>query len=294
MKIDSFLAAKKKVVDAALDKYLPQNSDARIIIEAMRYSLFAGGKRLRPILVLITYETMGGKNINKIMTAACAVEMVHTYSLIHDDLPAMDNDDLRRGKPTCHKKYGEAIAILAGDALFAEAFEILQKTEVESEALLKVNRVFSKAVGIDGIVGGQVMDIVSNLESKDKELLDYIHTHKTGVFISACIVIGAILANANEHQVEALRNAGDKLGLAFQIVDDILDLQSTNDVIGKSTGKDARMGKLTYPAIYGLQTSKDKTVQLLNDVKSIFDNELTNLDTSKLAQIAEFIVNRAY
>lgn len=249
---------------------------------------------MRPILVLTAYEALGGNEVEKIMSASCAVEMVHTYSLIHDDLPAMDNDDFRRGKPTCHKKFGEAIAILAGDALFAKSFEILQKTEVEPEILLEVNRIFSKAVGTDGIVGGQVMDIISTSDSKDEDLLHYIHTHKTGTFISACIVIGAILAKAKKYQIDALSNAGNKLGLAFQIVDDILDVQSTNKVIGKSTGKDARQKKLTYPALYGLRKSKQKSAQLLSDAKKIFNDGLKELDTSRLSQIAEFIVKRAY
>lgn len=294
MNTKDFLTQEKKIIDRALQKFLPENSRPEIITKAMRYSIFAGGKRLRPILILTTYRTMGGKRRDKALPAACAVEMIHTYSLIHDDLPSMDNDDFRRGKPSCHKKFGEAIAILAGDALFAKSFEVLQKTKADPETVLKVNRVLTSAVGTDGIIGGQVMDIISNSGSKDRKLLKYIHTHKTGKFISACMVIGAILGNVRKNEIDTIRRAGDLLGFAFQIVDDILDVKSTKEIIGKSVHKDSTQEKLTYPALYGLEKSRNKTIHLLEKTKAIFHNELKHRDTARLEQIAEFIVNRVY
>lgn len=294
MNIKEFFAQEGEIIDSALDKFLPENAEPEIITKAMRYSIFAGGKRLRPILLLSTYRATGGKRINKILPSACAVEMIHTYSLIHDDLPAMDNDDFRRGKPSCHKMFGEAIAILAGDALFAKSFEVLQKTKVSAEKIWKVNKMVSSAVGTDGIIGGQVMDIISTSDTKDKNLLKYIHSHKTGKFISVCMVIGAILADAYKDEVNSIKRIGDLLGFAFQIVDDILDVKSTKKTMGKSVHKDTVKKKLTYPAVYGLEKSRKKTVQLLEKTKAIFHNELKHRDTIKLENIAEFIVNRAY
>jgi len=294
MDINRFLAREKTLIDQALNKFLPSNKKPVIISKAMRYSVFAGGKRLRPILILTTYRAMGGKHIEKAIPAACAVEMIHTYSLIHDDLPAMDDDDFRRGKPSCHKKFGEAIAILAGDALFARSFEILQKTPAKQKTVLMINKELSAAVGIDGIIGGQVMDIISSSDKPDKLTLRYIHTHKTGKFISTCMVLGAILAGAKDDEIEAIRKAGNLLGLSFQIVDDILDVKGTRKTLGKSAHKDSLQKKLTYPALYGIEESRKKTLQLLKKTKTIFDNQLKHRDTTGLKQIAEFIVNRIY
>ncbi len=294
MDIEDFLVCQKKIIDKALNKFLPEDSSPEIIVKAMRYSIFAGGKRLRPILILSTYRTTGGTKIGSILPAACAVEMIHTYSLIHDDLPAMDNDDFRRGKPTCHKTFGESISILAGDALFAKAFEVLQKTKTSPENLVLINKTLSEAVGIDGIIGGQVMDIVSNSDSQDEQLLKYIHTHKTGKFISACMVIGAILAKAYKDEVKACKQIGDILGLAFQIVDDILDVKSSKETLGKTTQKDEVQKKLTYPSFYGLENSIQKAQQLLSKSKKIFKEKLKFRDTEELEHIAEFIVNRIH
>ncbi|TES91194.1 MAG: polyprenyl synthetase family protein [Candidatus Cloacimonadota bacterium] len=294
MKIKDFLAHNKKIIDSALEELLPVKAEPELITEAMRYSIFAGGKRLRPILVLSTYRATGGKKIDQILPAACAVEMIHTYSLIHDDLPAMDNDDFRRGKPSCHKQFGEAIAILAGDALFAKSFEVLQKTKVSAEIILRVNKMLSSTVGVDGIIGGQVMDITSSSDKKDRKLLKYIHTHKTGKFISGCMVIGATLANAYKNEIAALKRAGDMLGLAFQIVDDILDIKSTKKTLGKSVHKDTDKKKLTYPVVYGLEESIKKSTQLLEKTIAVFNEELRFRDTTELENIAEFIVNRIY
>jgi len=294
MNIDNFFTSERKLVNAALEKYLPDNKKPETVTKAMRYSIFAGGKRLRPILVLASYETIGGKKIDKALPAACAVEMIHTYSLIHDDLPAMDNDDFRRGKPSCHKVFGEAIAILAGDALFAKSFDILQKTRMNAETVLKISKVISSAVGIDGIIGGQIMDMISSSDKKDKKLLKYIHTHKTGKFISACMVVGSILAGADKYEIDAMKRSGDLLGLSFQIVDDFLDVKSTKEDMGKSVHKDEIQKKLTYPAIYGLEKSKERAIQLLEETKEIFHSKLRHRDTTKLEHIAEFIVNRVH
>jgi geranylgeranyl diphosphate synthase type II len=294
MNIDNFFTNERKLVNAALEKYLPENKKPETVTKAMRYSIFAGGKRLRPILVLSSYETAGGKRIDKALPAACAVEMIHTYSLIHDDLPAMDNDDFRRGKPSCHKVFGEAIAILAGDALFAKSFDILQKTRMNAETVLKICKVISSAVGIDGIIGGQIMDMTSSSDKKDKKLLKYIHTHKTGKFISACMVVGSILAGADKYEIDAMKRSGDLLGLSFQIVDDFLDVKSTKEAMGKSVHKDEIQKKLTYPAIYGLEKSKERAIQLLEETKEIFHSKLRHRDTTRLEHIAEFIVNRVH
>ena len=294
MNIANFFTSERKLIDATLEKYLPENKKPETVTKAMRYSIFAGGKRLRPILVLASYETTGGKKIDKALPAACAVEMIHTYSLIHDDLPAMDNDDFRRGKPSCHKVFGEAIAILAGDALFAKSFDILQKTRMNAETVLKICKVISSAVGIDGIIGGQIMDIISSSDKKDKKLLKYIHTHKTGKFISACMVVGSILAGADKYEIDAMKRSGNLLGLSFQIVDDFLDVKSTKEAMGKSVHKDEIQKKLTYPAIYGLEKSKERAIQLLEETKEIFHSKLRHRDTTRLEHIAEFIVNRVH
>lgn len=289
-----FFPEDKKTVDNALEKFLPEGEKPKIITDAMRYSVFAGGKRLRPILIMETYRTSEGKDIESVLPAACAVEMIHTYSLIHDDLPAMDDDDFRRGKPSCHKKFGEAIAILAGDALFARAYQVLQQTKAPPEVVMKVNSIVSSTVGVEGIIGGQVMDIVSSSSNPDGELLNYIHTHKTAKFISACMQIGAILSGTNQKNIDAIKRIGDLLGLSFQIVDDILDVKSTTTTLGKTVNKDQSQNKLTYPAVYGIDESIKKSNNLLKEAKNIFKNELGHLNTSKLETIAEFIVKRIY
>jgi geranylgeranyl diphosphate synthase type II len=294
MNIEELLSREKRIVDQALETYLPESGKPEIITHAMRYSLFAGGKRIRPILIFSSYRTVGGKKRDSILPAACAVEMIHTYSLIHDDLPAMDNDDFRRGKPSCHKKFNEAIAILAGDALFAKSFEILQKTKTSKEKLHEVNKTLSSAVGTEGIIGGQVMDIVSTSDDNDKDLLKYIHTHKTGKFISACLVIGGILGDAYKDEIKGLRKAGDILGLTFQIVDDILDVKGTKEKVGKTVQKDEKCKKLTYPSLFGLEESIEITKKNLQKIKNIFKTKLKFRDTTELIKLSEFIVERVY
>lgn len=261
------LNRKIRLADEALDKYLPAESTMPPTVhKAMRYSIFAGGKRLRPILVMAAAEAVGGRD-EDVLPAACALEMIHTYSLIHDDLPAMDNDDFRRGRPTNHKVFGEAMAILAGDGLLTAAFEVLAQqasvTRVAPEQVLKVIREVAVAAGTLGMIGGQVADMEGMNRQVSPELLNYIHTHKTGALCRAAVRSGAILGGANSEQLEALTEYAENLGLAFQITDDILDIEGDPTKIGKDVGSDQRNQKATFPAIYGLEESKamaEKTV----------------------------------
>lgn len=291
--LTAYLKEKKQLVEAALDKSLPIGNPAKIY-EAMRYSLLAGGKRLRPILCLATCELMGGTQ-EMAMPTACALEMIHTMSLIHDDLPAMDNDDYRRGKLTNHKVYGEDIAILAGDALLSYAFEYVatQTQNVPPQEVLKVIARLGRTVGAEGLVGGQVLD----LESEGKlditaETLSFIHTHKTGALLETSVVSGAILATAGEEDIERLGRYAQNIGLAFQIVDDILDITSTQEELGKSIGKDVRAQKATYPSLWGLEESKAQAQKLIDE--AIFQLASYDLKAEPLRAIAQFIVTRTH
>ncbi len=265
MDVKKELARRAEIVNAALDKLLP---DARayppVIHEAMRYSVFAGGKRLRPVLVLASAEAVRG-SAEAVLPAACAIEILHTYSLIHDDLPAMDDDDLRRGKPTCHKVYGEAVAILAGDALLTTAFAILaglpQSGRVTPERALQVTAEVAAAAGTNGLIGGQVVDLISSAADIDAQVLQYIHTHKTGALYRAAVRTGAILSGAGAEQLQALTLYAENLGLAFQIVDDILDVAGDERMLGKPVGSDAKNKKATYPALYGMAAAREKARQ---------------------------------
>ncbi len=260
--LEDYLKSKKKTVDTALERYLPGATSAPpVIFESVRYSVFAGGKRIRPILCLAAAEAVGGE-AEAVLPAACALEMIHTYSLIHDDLPAMDDDDYRRGNPTNHKIFGEAIAILAGDALLTEAFHLLSKKElfkgVPSENILRVIHELSQASGYFGMVGGQVADIQSEGRTIDEETLYFIHTHKTGALMTAAVRTGAILAGATEEQIHALSQYGRDLGIAFQVADDILNVEGNREFLGKDTGSDVRLKKATFPAVMGLEASRRK------------------------------------
>jgi geranylgeranyl diphosphate synthase type II len=239
----------------------------------MRYSVFAGGKRLRPVLVAAGAEAVGG-TLAAVMPAACAVEMIHTYSLIHDDLPAMDNDDFRRGVPTNHKVFGEAIAILAGDALLTLAFRLLGDSVAAGADAQRLREVFTEvadAAGSAGMVGGQVADIECEGKPADAAIVDYIHTHKTAALIRASIRSGAILAGATPAQLKALGVAGDDLGLAFQIMDDILDITATSEELGKTAGKDQAQQKATYPAVHGIETSRRRAQALVADAHAALE-----------------------
>ncbi len=262
--LQSYLKHRKSLVEEALDSSLPISRPEKIY-EAMRYSLLAGGKRLRPILCLATCELAGGR-LEMAMPTACALEMIHTMSLIHDDLPAMDNDDIRRGKPTNHKVYGEDIAILAGDGLLAYAFEYVatQTQDVPPQQVLQVIVYLSRAVGAAGLVGGQVIDLESEGKSNiSAETLNFIHTHKTGALLKASVMSGAILAGAEDEEIQRLSKYAQNIGLAFQIVDDILDITSTQEELGKTAGKDLQAQKATFPSVWGLEESKAQAKQLV-------------------------------
>ena len=267
MDLKLYLKERCSLIDEALDRYLPGDTDLPASLHAaMRYSVFAGGKRVRPILMLAACEAVGG-DIERALPAACAMEMIHTYSLIHDDLPAMDDDDFRRGRPTNHKVFGEAVAILAGDALLTEAFILLSApgaSPVDPARRLAVVREIAWGAGSHGMVGGQVVD----MESEGKDDIDlatvqYIHTHKTGALIKASITAGALLGGADERQQAALTRYGELVGLAFQIADDILDIEGTTEELGKDAGSDQARGKATYPALVGLAEAKRRAQELM-------------------------------
>lgn len=290
--IFAYLAEKQPQVEAALDRAIPIRYPEKIY-EAMRYSLLAGGKRIRPILCLATCELIGG-TMDMAMPTACALEMVHTMSLIHDDLPAMDNDDYRRGKLTNHKVYGEDIAILAGDGLLAYAFEYIatHTKNVPADRILQVVIRLSNAFGAQGVVGGQVVD----LESEGKpdislETLHFIHTHKTGALLEACVICGGLLAGASATDLQKLSRYAQNIGLAFQIIDDILDITVSSEKLGKTAGKDVQAQKATYPSIWGLEESKQKANQLIDDAKA----ELVSFGEKALPLmgLADFITNRS-
>lgn len=266
--VQSYMAERARAVDAALARHLPSESDPpETLHKAMRYSVFAGGKRLRPVFVIAGAEAVGGR-MDTVMETACAVEMIHTYSLIHDDLPAMDNDDFRRGVPTNHKVFGEAIAILAGDALLTLAFRLLADNfaaGADAQALRNVLIEVADAAGSAGMVGGQVADIESEGKRVGAETVDYIHTHKTAALIRASIRAGAMLAGTTPSQLVALGLAGGNLGLAFQIMDDILDVTATSEELGKTAGKDQAQQKATYPAVHGLEVSRTHAKALVGE-----------------------------
>jgi geranylgeranyl diphosphate synthase type II len=266
--LTAYMADRAQAVDQALDRFLPRESAPPASLhKAMRYSVFAGGKRLRPVLVAAGAEAVGG-TLEAVMPAACAVEMIHTYSLIHDDLPAMDNDDFRRGVPTSHKVFGEAIAILAGDALLTLAFRLLANSSPaggEAGRLRDMLIEVADAAGSAGMVGGQVADIECEGKMAGAAIVDYIHTHKTAALIRASIRSGAILAGASAAELKALGVVGDSLGLAFQIMDDILDITATSEELGKTAGKDQAQQKATYPAVHGIEASRRRAQALVAD-----------------------------
>jgi len=289
----SYLQEKQGLVEQALNQSLPIRRPAKIY-EAMRYSLLAGGKRLRPILCLTTGELHGG-SLEMCLPTACALEMIHTMSLIHDDLPAMDNDDYRRGKLTNHKVFGEDIAILAGDGLLAYAFEfvVTQTRNVAPHHLLEVIARLGRTVGAEGLVGGQVLD----LESEGKtdvtaDTLTFIHTHKTGALLETSVVSGAILAGATETEVQKLSTFAQNIGLAFQIVDDILDITATQEELGKTAGKDLLAQKATYPSLWGIEESQKQAQQLVDEAIAALD--CYGEAATPLKSLAQYIVSRKH
>ncbi|MFH1584458.1 MAG: polyprenyl synthetase family protein [Actinomycetota bacterium] len=281
-----------KKVNKSLEYYLSSvEGEPKILFDAMRYSVFSGGKRFRPILVILVAKSFKVSH-DKVMPIACAIEFIHTFSLIHDDLPAIDNDKLRRGKPTCHIKFGEDIAILAGDALFSESLNLVlkQKKYSSDEVVLKLAEELSKATGTSGMIAGQVMDIISNSENVGKETLNFIHNNKTGKLIRASVRCGAIVSNADNYQLKKFTEFGEHLGLVFQITDDLLDEVGKEKNTGKRTGNDKALKKITYPSYYGLKKSKEiakKEIELAKN--SITD---LNLPIQDLINIADFVLER--
>ena len=286
----SYLNKHRKSVEAALDASLgPERPEQ--LREAMRYSLLAGGKRLRPILCLAACEFAGGEP-NLALPTAVALEMIHTMSLIHDDLPAMDDDDLRRGRPTNHKVYGDAVAILAGDALLTRSFEMvaLRSPGVPVERLLKVVGELSLLAGAPGLVGGQVVDLESEGKEVDLETLEYIHLHKTGALLKACVTSGALIAGASKEILDALCIYSKGIGLAFQIIDDVLDVTASSDILGKTAGKDLVADKTTYPKLLGLDESRRRANDLVSEAKDALAP--WKINSAPLLALADYITNR--
>ncbi len=316
MDIKAYLEEKKELVDSFLQSHFESAVSPAHLNGAMEYSIFAGGKRIRPILALASYEACGG-TAEDIVHCATALEFIHTYSLIHDDLPAMDNDDLRRGKPTNHKVFGEGIAILAGDALLTEAFYLLSlsnasppfnfpfskggyrgekggtggfKKRITPGAVLRVIREVAMASGTHGMVGGQAQDLLAENTVMEGDTLSFIHAHKTGALITVSVRMGAILAGAPKKEFSALTRYGENIGLAFQIVDDILDIKGETEEIGKSTGSDERKKKMTYPGLYGIEISKRKAEELIRG--AIDGLESFSEKADPLRGLAEYILRR--
>ena len=293
MDLKEYLATRAAEVDAALDAFLPKAKEKPVTIHAaMRYSLFAGGKRLRPILCLAAAEACGG-DLESAMPPACAVEILHTYSLVHDDLPCMDDDDLRRGRPTCHKVYGEGMAVLTGDALLTEAFLILAQTS-PTRRYPTASYVAELALtgGSTKLIGGQVMDLEGEGKKLTKAQLVKIHESKTAALLATSIRLGAMTANATDKQLEALTVFGRALGLAFQVIDDILDVTASTEVLGKTAGKDLAVEKATYPAILGLEKSRKEAAKL---TKEAMDALLPfGKKAQRLREIADYLLKREY
>lgn len=292
--IRDYLARRADEVNSWLDRLVPsEDVPPSTLHRAMRYSLFAGGKRLRPALVLASGESFGATT-EELMPAACAIEMIHTYSLIHDDLPAMDNDDLRRGRPTCHKAFDEATAILAGDALLTQAFIILASSlKCDAGRQIRVIREIAAAAGtVDALIGGQMADIENEGKEVAAATVEYIHRSKTGAMITVSVVAGGILGGASGDEIEKLRAFGRKTGLAFQIADDILDVTSTSEQLGKTSGKDQAAKKMTYPAIYGIKASESMASNLVDEAIENISGLQT--DTRILEAIARFVVARSH
>jgi geranylgeranyl diphosphate synthase type II len=288
-----YLESRRALVDGALDRTLPsEETPPTNLHRAMRYSVLAPGKRLRPILVIAGAEAVGGA-APAVMDAACALELIHAYSLIHDDLPAMDDDDYRRGRLTNHKVFGEAMAILAGDALLTLAFRLIADNASRMNDPRMIARVVADvadAAGTDGMVGGQVVDIESEGKDVSAETLEYIHRHKTAALIRVSLTAGATLAGGRPEQLAAIRAAGESLGLAFQIVDDILDVEGSLAELGKSAGSDERKKKATYPAFHGLDVSKQKARVLIDEAKHLL--EPLGASALPIRALADFVLER--
>ena len=291
--LEAYLKDRREIVEEALQRYLPdEDSMPQELHTAIHYSVFSGGKRIRPILCLAALEACGG-DIATAMPTACALELIHTYSLIHDDLPAMDNDDFRRGKPTCHKVFSEAMAILAGDALLTEAFVLLSRAEkvrLPAERRLAVIQEIAHAAGMAGMVGGQALDMLAETAEPDLDALEQIHRRKTGALIEAAVKTGAILAGAGEEKIKAVERYGASIGLAFQIADDILNVEGDSAVMGKSTGSDAARGKVTYPSLLGMDRAKALLAKSVDE--AMYSIALFDARALPLRVIARYVMER--
>jgi geranylgeranyl diphosphate synthase type II len=293
MELKRYLTSRQKEVDRALDRFLPkETAKPATIHKAMRYSLFAGGKRLRPILCLAAAEACGGES-EAALPLACAMECIHTYSLIHDDLPSMDNDDFRRGRPTCHKVFGDGIAVLAGDALLTIAFEIAATAQPTRR--YSVKQIISEiaiAAGSRKLIAGQVADLEAEGQPITRKELRYIHENKTAAMLIASVRLGAMSANAKPNELEAISAFGAALGLAFQVIDDILDVTQTTEKLGKSAGKDVAAQKATYPAVIGLEKSREEAQRLTNEAHAALEVFRAKADT--LHALANYLLDRDY
>ncbi len=290
--LNQTLEQGQALTDAALERLLPAATQHPVSIhKAMRHSVFAGGKRLRPILCMEAGRMIAGSLPAGIEELGAALEMLHTYSLIHDDLPALDNDDLRRGRPTCHKVFGEAIAILAGDALQTQAYEVLSRLHCPAESRVRIIEEIAHGTGtVEGMIGGQVVDLEAEHTKPDLAMLEYIHRSKTAALISASVVSGGLYAGADDNAVGKLRSFGQSIGLAFQIVDDVLDVTQTSEQLGKTAGKDTAAEKATYPALFGVEESLKKAEALVESALSSLGGFGARAETLKA--LARFLVER--
>jgi geranylgeranyl diphosphate synthase type II len=294
MNLKAYLSSRQKMVDHALDRYLPKaNTKPATLHKAMRYSLFAGGKRLRPILCLAAAEACGGK-IRDALPFACALECIHTYSLVHDDLPSMDDDDFRRGRPTCHKVFGDGIAVLAGDALLTIAFEIVSTAKPTPRYDMSILlREIAVAAGSQKLIAGQVADLEAEGRNVKRDQLRYIHENKTAAILSTSVRLGAMSANAEAKKLRAVTRFGHGLGLAFQVIDDILDVTQTSEILGKSAGKDIAAKKATYPSVIGLERSRVEARRLTrqaHNALSVFRSD----EGKPLHCLANYLLEREY
>lgn len=293
MELNDYLNGKRKVVEEALDVLLPSADQyPEIVHKAIRYSVFTGGKRIRPILAIAGYEACEGRDLKCFLPVACSLELIHTFSFIHDDLPCMDDDDYRRGVPTSHRVFGEAIALLVGDALFNLAFEFILDSKFDVDTKVRTMKEISSSVGTRGVIGGQVVDVISEGETPTEDKLQFIHSKKTGRLIRASLKVGGICAGVSSERISWLSDAGEKLGLAFQIIDDLLDVEGKFEIMGKKVGKDSLQGKLTYPSLYGRERSRQIAQDLCADTKNIFEKFGNRSEI--LSGLTDFIINRIY
>jgi geranylgeranyl diphosphate synthase type II len=292
MQLKKDVKEKRELVNIIIDRFLPRKDEyPKVIHKAMRHTLFAGGKRIRPYLTIITYQLFGGTG-QKILPAAAAIELIHTYSLVHDDMPDLDNDDYRRGKPALHKEFGEAIALLAGDALQIEAFKLLLTIDTKPKIKVKLMQELSEATGCEGLVAGQVADIETEGKDVPEETIDFIYMNKTAKLITTTVRFGALLAEASPDDLARITEFGKTIGILFQLTDDILDIEGSLKEMGKTPGKDEKMKKATYPRIFGLEKAKAKADQLLEQAQDIIS--YYGEDAEFLKKISIYIATREF